>query len=78
MPPSPTQFYAFATGTVAMVLAHPGSCRSQSHQSNLKFGIAPAPTLPSTNVAWPPIDGICPSQQQESSRRLGLYQIFKQ
>lgn len=49
----PDSIYAFSTGTVAMILAPSWeAAQIKAVNPNLKFGIAPAPTLPSTNVAW--------------------------
>ena len=49
----PNSVYAFATGTVAMILAPSWQVAEiKAINPNLKFGVAPAPTLPSTNVAW--------------------------
>jgi multiple sugar transport system substrate-binding protein len=49
----PNSVYAFATGTVAMILAPSWQVAEiKAINPNLKFGIAPVPTLPSTNVAW--------------------------
>ncbi len=49
----PNSIYAFSTGTVAMILAPSWeAAQIKAINPNLKFGIAPAPTLPSTNVAW--------------------------
>ncbi len=49
----PNSVYAFATGTVAMILAPSWQVAEiKAINPNLKFGIAPAPTLPSTNIAW--------------------------
>lgn len=49
----PNSVYAFATGTVAMILAPSWQVAEiKTINPNLKFGIAPAPTLPSTNIAW--------------------------
>ncbi len=49
----PNSIYAFATGTVAMILA-PAWQASEIAAINpeLEFGTAPAPTLPSADVAW--------------------------
>lgn len=49
----PNSVYAFATGTVAMILAPSWQVTEiKAINPDLKFGIAPAPTLPSTNVSW--------------------------
>lgn len=49
----PNSVYAFATGTVAMIIAPSWEVAEiKAINPNLKFGVAPAPTLPSTNVAW--------------------------
>ena len=49
----PNSIYAFATGTVAMILAPSWeAAQIKAINPNLKFAVAPAPTLPSTNVAW--------------------------
>jgi multiple sugar transport system substrate-binding protein len=49
----PNSVYAFATGTVAMILAPSWQIAEiKAINPNLKFGVAPAPTLPSTNIAW--------------------------
>jgi multiple sugar transport system substrate-binding protein len=49
----PNSVYAFATGTVAMILAPSWQVAEiKAINPNLKFGVAPAPTLPSTNIAW--------------------------
>ena len=49
----PDSTYAFATGTVAMMLA-PSWAVADIHSVNpsLNYGIAPAPTLPNTTLAW--------------------------
>jgi len=49
----PNSIYAFATGTVAMILAPSWQIPEiKAINPDLKFGVAPAPTLPSTNLAW--------------------------
>ena len=48
----PNSVYAFATGTVAMILAPSWQIAEiKAINPDLKFGVAPAPTLPSTKVA---------------------------
>lgn len=49
----PNSVYAFATGTVAMILAPSWQIPEiKAINPDLKFGVAPAPTLPSTKLAW--------------------------
>ncbi len=49
----PNSVYAFATGTVAMILAPSWQIPEiKAINPDLKFGVAPAPTLPSTKIAW--------------------------
>ena len=49
----PNSVYAFATGSVAMILAPSWEIPEiKAINPDLKFGVAPAPTLPSTKVAW--------------------------
>lgn len=49
----PNSVYAFATGTVAMILAPSWQIAEiKAINPDLKFGVAPAPTLPSTKIAW--------------------------
>ncbi|TXH03000.1 MAG: extracellular solute-binding protein [Candidatus Moraniibacteriota bacterium] len=49
----PNSVYAFATGSVAMILAPSWQIAEiKAINPDLKFGVAPAPTLPSTKIAW--------------------------
>lgn len=49
----PNSVYAFATGTVAMILAPSWQIAEiKAINPNLKFGVAPAPTLPNKKDAW--------------------------
>lgn len=49
----PQSTYAFATGSVAMILAPSWrAAEIEAINPNLNYGIAPAPTLPTTNLAW--------------------------
>lgn len=49
----PASTYAFATGSVAMMLAPAWRTTDiRAINPSLNFGIAPAPTLPTTNIAW--------------------------
>ncbi len=49
----PNSVYAFATGTVAMILAPSWQINEISAiNPELKFGVVPTPILPTTNVAW--------------------------
>lgn len=49
----PNSVYAFATGTVAMILAPSWQINEiKAINPELKFGVVPAPTLPSANLAW--------------------------
>ena len=49
----PDSIYAFATGTVAMVIAPSWEVSEiKAINPNLNFKVAPAPVLPSTNAAW--------------------------
>lgn len=49
----PNSVYAFATGTVAMILAPSWQIPEiKAINPDLNFGVAPAPTLPSTKIAW--------------------------
>ncbi len=49
----PNSVYAFATGTVAMIIAPSWQIPEiKAINPDLKFGVAPAPTLPSTKIAW--------------------------
>jgi multiple sugar transport system substrate-binding protein len=49
----PNSVYAFATGTVAMILAPSWQVSEiKAINPNLNFKVAPAPVLPSANYAW--------------------------
>ncbi|MEI8232169.1 MAG: extracellular solute-binding protein [bacterium] len=49
----PNSVYAFATGTVAMIIAPSWQVSEiKAINPNLNFKVAPAPVLPSTNYAW--------------------------
>lgn len=49
----PSSVYAFATGTVAMILAPSWQVSEiKTINPNLNFKVAPAPVLPSANYAW--------------------------
>lgn len=49
----PSSVYAFATGTVAMILAPSWQVSEiKAINPNLNFKVAPAPVLPSANYAW--------------------------
>jgi len=49
----PPSTYAFATGTVAMMLAPSWRAADiRAINPSLNFGIAPSPTLPTTDIAW--------------------------
>lgn len=49
----PNSVYAFATGTVAMILAPSWQISEiKAINPNLNFKVAPAPTLPSANLSW--------------------------
>lgn len=49
----PNSVYAFATGTVAMILAPSWQISEiKAINPNLNFKVAPAPVLPSANYAW--------------------------
>ncbi|KKU62333.1 MAG: Extracellular solute-binding protein family 1 [Microgenomates group bacterium GW2011_GWD1_47_13] len=49
----PNSVYAFATGTVAMILAPSWQVAEiKAINPDLKFGVAPAPSLPATQVTW--------------------------
>lgn len=49
----PNSIYAFATGTVAMILAPSWQVSEiKTINPNLNFKVAPAPTLPSASYAW--------------------------
>jgi ABC-type glycerol-3-phosphate transport system substrate-binding protein len=49
----PNSIYAFATGTVAMILAPSWQVSEiKAINPNLNFKVAPAPVLPSANYAW--------------------------
>lgn len=49
----PNSVYAFATGTVAMILAPSWQVSEiKAINPNLNFKIAPAPVLPSASIAW--------------------------
>jgi multiple sugar transport system substrate-binding protein len=49
----PNSVYAFATGTVAMIIAPAWQVSEiKAINPNLNFKVAPAPVLPSANIAW--------------------------
>lgn len=49
----PNSVYAFATGTVAMILAPSWQINEiKAINPELNFGVVPAPVLPSANIAW--------------------------
>lgn len=49
----PNSVYAFATGTVAMILAPSWQIAEiKAINPELNFAVAPAPVLPSANIAW--------------------------
>lgn len=49
----PNSVYAFATGTVAMIIAPSWQVSEiKAINPDLHFGVAPAPVLPSANYAW--------------------------
>lgn len=49
----PNSVYAFATGTVAMILAPAWQVNEiKAINPELHFAVAPAPVLPSANIAW--------------------------